>query len=203
LKKYRPMLLLGVILAVFQQWCGINVVFNYAEEVFSAAGYEVTDILFNIVITGVVNLIFTLVAIRTVDRWGRRRLMLIGSAGLAILYLLLGLSYLAGIQGISILVIVVISIAVYAMTLAPVTWVVLSEIFPNRVRGTAMAVATTMLWIASSILVLTFPYLNHALKAQGTFWVYAGICLAGFLYIWKTLPETRGKTLEEIEKKFR
>ena len=86
-KGVRPIVLIGIVLAVFQQWCGINVVFNYAEEVFSAAGYEVSDILFNIVITGVVNLIFTFVAIRTVDRWGRRRLMLIGSLGLALLFL--------------------------------------------------------------------------------------------------------------------
>lgn len=203
LKRYRPVVILGIILAVFQQWCGINVVFNYAEEVFSAAGYQVTDILFNIVITGAVNLLFTFMAIRTVDRWGRRRLMMIGSAGLALLYILLGFSYFLGIKGISILVIVVLSIAVYAMTLAPITWVVLSEIFPNRIRGTAMAVATTMLWVASSVLVLTFPLLNRALQAQGTFWVYAGICVAGFFYIRRMLPETRGRTLEEIEKDFR
>ncbi len=195
----RPIVLMGVVLAVFQQWCGINVVFNYAEEVFSAAGYEVSDILFNIVITGVVNLIFTFVAIRTVDRWGRRRLMLLGSAGLALLYLVLGISYFAQLQGMIILVIVLLCIAVYGMTLAPVTWVVLSEIFPNRVRGVAMAVATTMLWVASSILVLTFPYLNRGLDAHGTFWLYAGICLFGFLFILKYLPETKGRTLEQIE----
>lgn len=199
-KRIRPIVLMGVVLAVFQQWCGINVVFNYAEEVFSAAGYEVSDILFNIVITGVVNLAFTLVAIRTVDRWGRRRLMLTGSLGLALLYGVLGFSYLLNLQGIFILVIVLLCIAVYGMTLAPVTWVVLSEIFPNRVRGVAMAVATTMLWVASSILVLTFPYLNRGLNAHGTFWLYAGICLGGFLFIRSSLPETKGRTLEEIEK---
>jgi sugar porter (SP) family MFS transporter len=198
-KKYRPVLMLGILLAMFQQWCGINVVFNYAEEVFTSAGYQITDILFNIVITGVVNLIFTYLAIRTVDRWGRRRLMLIGSAGLAILYTILGFSYLAGAQGLSILIIVVVSIALYAMTLAPVTWVVLSEIFPNKIRGMAMAAATTMLWVASAILVVSFPYLNAGLNAYGTFWVYAGICLAGFLYIYSKLPETKGKSLEEIE----
>jgi len=199
-KEIRPIVLMGIILAVFQQWCGINVVFNYAEEVFSAAGYEVSDILFNIVITGVVNLVFTLVAIRTVDRWGRRRLMLMGSLGLALLYGVLGFSYLMELEGKIILFIVLLCIAVYGMTLAPVTWVVLSEIFPNRVRGVAMAVATTMLWVASSILVLTFPYLNRGLQAHGTFWLYAGICLGGFLFIRAYLPETKGRTLEQIEK---
>ena len=201
-RDLRPVMVIGIVLAVFQQWCGINVVFNYAEEVFSAAGYQVTDILFNIVITGVVNLVFTFIAIRTVDRWGRRRLMLIGSLGLFLLYLVLGITYFLNIQGIPILVIVLLCIAVYAMTLAPVTWVVLSEIFPNRVRGLAMAMATTMLWVASSILVITFPYFNRGLHTHGTFWLYSGICLAGFLFIMKFLPETKGKTLEEIEKGF-
>jgi MFS family permease len=199
-KRIRPIVIIGIVLAIFQQWCGINVVFNYAEEVFSAAGYEVSDILFNIVITGVVNLIFTFVAIRTVDRWGRRRLMLIGSAGLGILYVVLGISYYMNMQGMTILVIILLCIAVYGMTLAPVTWVVLSEIFPNRVRGVAMAVATTMLWVASSILVLSFPYLNRGLNAHGTFWLYAFICLGGFLFIRRYLPETKGKSLEQIEK---
>jgi len=199
-RDLRPVLLIGVVLAAFQQWCGINVVFNYAEEVFSAAGYEVSDILLNIVITGIVNLVFTFVAIRTVDRWGRRRLMLIGSMGLGLLYLVLGSAYYFQIHGMTILIIVVLCIAVYAMTLAPITWVVLSEIFPNRVRGVAMAIATTTLWIASSILVYTFPYFNKGLNAHGTFWLYAGICLAGFLFIFKRLPETKGKSLEEIEK---
>ena len=199
-KGIRPIVVIGIVLAVFQQWCGINVVFNYAEEVFSAAGYEVSGILFNIVITGVVNLVFCLLAIRTVDRWGRRRLMLFGSAGLALLYVVLGFSYFMNMQGLTILVIVLLCIAVYSMTLAPVTWVVLSEIFPNRVRGVAMALATTMLWVASSILVLTFPYLNKGLQAHGTFWLYAGICLGGFFFIRKYLPETKGKSLEQIEK---
>jgi sugar porter (SP) family MFS transporter len=197
--RVRPILQIGIVLAVFQQWCGINVVFNYAEEVFSAAGYGVTDILFNIVITGVTNLVFTFVAIRTVDRLGRKKLMLIGAGGLSLVYLALGGSYYLHAGGLPIVSIVVLGIAVYGMSLAPVTWVVLSEIFPNRVRGAAMAVATTSLWIASSILVLTFPYLNRSLNTHGTFWLYSAICVGGFLFILFRLPETRGKTLEEIE----
>jgi len=124
---------------------------------------------------------------------------LIGSAGLAITYLILGAGYYFGFKGMPILVMVVIAIAIYAMSLAPVTWVVLSEIFPNSIRGSAMAVATSSLWIASAVLVITFPYLHRLLKASGTFWVYSAICIAGFLLIFFRLPETKGKSLEKIE----
>lgn len=194
----RP-LVLGIVLAVLQQWCGINVIFNYAEEVFSAAGYSVSDILFNIVVTGTVNLIFTFVAIGFVDRYGRRVLMLTGSAGLAIIYACLGGFYYVHSRGVHMLVFVVAAIGCYAMSLAPVTWVVISEIFPNRVRGTAMSIAVTALWIASFILTYTFPLFNHSLGAAKTFWIYAAICVAGFLFIKARLPETKGKTLEQIE----
>jgi sugar porter (SP) family MFS transporter len=198
--KFRNVLLIGLVLAVFQQWCGINTVFNYAEEIFTAAGYGVSDTLFNIVITGSVNLIFTLVAMFTVDKWGRKKLMVLGSVGLTITYLLLGSAFYFHIKGIAVLSLVVIGIGVYAMSLAPIVWVILSEIFPNRVRGAAMALATFGFWIACFILTYTFPLLNKGLGAAGTFWVYAGICLLGFLFILKKLPETKGKSLEEIEK---
>ena len=198
-KKVRPMLILGIVLAVFQQWCGINVIFNYAEEIFTSAGYSVGDMLFNIVITGTVNLVFTLLAMQMVDSWGRRKLMLLGSIGLAVIYFLLGGSYFFEVKGLAILVLVMLAIATYAMTLAPVTWVVLSEIFPNKIRGAAMAVATTALWIACFVLTYTFPILNKLLNASGTFWLYGFICLSGFLFILKKLPETKGKSLEEIE----
>lgn len=196
----KKILLIGIVLAAFQQWCGINVVFNYAEEVFAAAGYGVSDILFNIVITGSVNLIFTFVAIYTVDKLGRRALMLIGAGGLAGIYALMGAAYFFQITGWPLLLLVVMGIACYAMSLAPVTWVVLSEIFPNRIRGAAMAVATVSLWLASFLLTYTFPLLNSAFGASGTFWMYGIICVGGLVFIAKKLPETKGKTLEEIEK---
>lgn len=199
-KKVRPVLVLGIVLAVFQQWCGINVIFNYAEEIFTSAGYSVGDMLFNIVITGTVNLIFTLLAMRMVDSWGRRKLMLLGSIGLALIYFMLGTSYFFELKGLAILVLVMLAIATYAMTLAPITWVVLSEIFPNKIRGAAMALATTALWSACFVLTYTFPILNKLLDASGTFWLYGFICLSGFLFILKKLPETKGKSLEEIEK---
>ncbi len=199
-KKNRFILLIGIVLAVFQQWCGINVVFNYADEIFSAAGYSINDALFNIVITGVVNLVFTFVAIRTIDQWGRRNLLLLGSLGLSITYALLSFCYLTEVKGVFALSLVLVGIAIYAMSLAPVVWVVLSEIFPNRIRGVAMAIATTALWIASFVLTYTFPILNTALGTWGTFLLYSAICLSGFIFILRTLPETRDKSLEQIEK---
>jgi SP family sugar porter-like MFS transporter len=197
--RLRKIVGLGVLLAVLQQWCGINVIFNYAEEIFTSAGFGLGDMLFNIVLTGSVNLVFTFVAIRVVDHWGRRKLMLLGFGGLAVIYVVLGTSYFFDQSGWAILFLVVLAIACYAMTLAPVTWVVLSEIFPNRVRGTAMSVATFALWTACFVLTYTFPLLNSTLNASGTFWLYSAICLIGFFYLFKRLPETKGKSLEEIE----
>lgn len=201
-KPVSGILLTGIIIAVFQQWCGINVIFNYAQEIFESAGYSVSDILFNIVVTGSVNLVFTFVGMFTVDRLGRKTLMLMGAGGLAIIYAVLGSMYFFNISGFPMLIMVVIAIACYAMSLAPVTWVVLSEIFPNRVRGMAMSVATFALWAACFILTYTFPLLNQLLKASGTFWLYGLICIAGFSFIFARLPETKGKTLEEIEHEF-
>jgi len=198
--KLLKMVWLGVFLAVFQQWCGLNVIFNYAQEIFTAAGYGVGDIMFNIVITGLVNLVFTIVAMYTVDRYGRKALMLLGSAGLAGIYAIIGTGYFFEAKGVYMLILVLAAIASYAMSLAPVTWVLISEIFPNRIRGAAVAVAVFSLWVASTILVLTFPYLNRSLGAHGTFWVYGGICLVGFLVVLRKLPETKGKSLEQIER---
>ncbi|MGC1391985.1 MAG: sugar porter family MFS transporter [Bacteroidales bacterium] len=196
------LIVLGIVLAVFQQWCGINVIFNYAQEIFENAGYSVSDILFNIVITGCVNLIFTFIGMFTVDKLGRKALMLLGAGGLAGIYAVVGTMYFFHIQGLPLLIMVVVAIACYAMSLAPVTWVVLSEIFPNRMRGTAMSIATFSLWAACFILTYTFPLLNQLLKASGTFWLYGCICLLGFLFILRRLPETKGKSLEEIEHEF-
>lgn len=195
-------LVVGVVLAVYQQWCGINVIFNYAQEIFTAAGYGVSDVLFNIVITGTVNLVFTLVALRLVDRLGRRPLMLAGSAGLAVIFGLIGASYAARSQGLHILLLVLVALALYALTLAPITWVLLSEIFPNRIRGAAMSVSTFSLWTACFVLTYTFPLLNQGLGSAGTFGIYAGISVLGFLFIRSRVRETKGKTLERIEREF-
>jgi sugar porter (SP) family MFS transporter len=198
--RMRRVLLLGIVLAVFQQWCGINVIFNYAEEIFKAAGYDISDVLKNIAWTGSVNLAFTFVALGVVDKGGRRPLMLLGAAGLAIIYTAMGLCYYNGVKGLPMLLLVLAAIGCYGMSLAPVTWVVISEIFPNRIRGAAMSVAVTSLWIACFILTYTFPILNTSLGSAGTFWLYAAICVAGFLFILRRLPETKGKSLEDIER---
>ena len=197
--KMPKILMIGIVIAVFQQWCGINVIFNYAQEVFTAAGYGVSDILFNIVITGVTNVVFTFVGMYTVDKLGRRALLIFGSIGLTIIYVIMGSCYYFQISGIAVLILIIAAIACYAMTLAPIAWVIISEIFPNRIRGMAMAVATFSLWSACFVLTYTFPLLNNTLGAYGTFWLYGVICFLGFLFVKKYLPETKGKTLEEIE----
>ena len=195
--------MLGVVLDVLQQWCGINVIFNYAQEIFAAAGYEVSGMLFNIAITGTVNVVFTLIALATIDRYGRRILLLAGTSGLVVIYTLLGAFYRLHLSGKPMLLLVLAAIACYAMSLAPATWVVIAEIFPNRIRGSAMSIAITALWIACFLLTYTFPLLNAALGPAGTFWIYAAICLAGLLFLYFCLPETKGRTLEEIETRLR
>jgi sugar porter (SP) family MFS transporter len=198
--QLAPVIMLGIILAVFQQWCGINVIFNYAEEVFKAAGYGISGTLFNIVLTGSVSLVFTIISMFLVDRWGRKGLMLTGAGGLAIVYVIIATGYYLQIKGFFMLFFVVAAISIYCLTLAPITWVLLSEIFPNKVRGQAMSVATFALWLACAILTITFPFLNKAFGSSGTFGLYAGICVIGFFYILKKLPETKGKSLEQIER---
>ncbi|WP_439649376.1 sugar porter family MFS transporter [Jilunia laotingensis] len=196
----RKVLIIGIVMAVLQQWCGINVIFNYAQEIFMEAGYGVSDVLMNIVVTGITNVVFTILAMFVVDRWGRKVLTLIGSFGLTVIYAFMGAAYYFHITGIVLLVIVVLAIACYAMTLATTMWVIISEIFPNRVRGVAMSVCTFALWAACFILTYTFPVLNSSLGAAGTFWLYGVICLAGGIFVVTCLPETKGKSLEEIEK---
>ena len=198
-RPYRRVLLIGIVVAMFQQWCGTNVIFNYAQEIFQSAGYDVDNTFINIVVTGIANLVFTFVAIYTVDRPGRRALMLIGAGGLAGIYAILGLCYHLEVSGTLMVVLVVLAIACYAMSLGPVTWVLLSEIFPNRVRAVAVATGTFALWVASCTLTYTFPFLNTFLGTSGTFWIYAVICTLGFVFFLLRLPETKGKSLEELE----
>ncbi len=193
-------LAMGVVLAVLQQWSGINVILNYAEEIYRGAGYGVSDILFNIVLTGAINLAFTFVALGLVDRFGRRVLMLIGCAGVGVSHGLLGLAYHYSLKGLPVLILTLCTLGCFAMSLGPVTWVLISEIFPNRVRGLAVSVSVSALWIACFVLTFTFPVLNSALGSAGTFWVYAGICFGGFLFVLLRVPETKGKTLEQIER---
>ncbi len=204
-KRVLVVLGLGIFLAVFQQWCGINVIFNYASEIFTQAGFNMNDALTNIVATGVVNLFFVFVALFTVDRLGRKPLMLFGAAGLAVIYVAIGYCYHlkgagATVSPMLFLALVLAAIGTYSMSLAPVVWVLISEIFPNRIRGTAMSVAVGFLWVACFILTYTFPILKTLLGVSVTFWIYAAICAVGFVVILFRLPETKGKSLEQIER---
>jgi len=199
-RKYGKVLLLGLVIAVFQQWCGTNVIFNYAQEIFVGAGFDVDGMFINIVITGIANVVFTFVALYTIEKWGRRTLILIGAGGLGLIYLTLGTCYYMGMTGMMMVVLVVAAISVYAMTLGPVTWTLLAEIFPHRVRGIAMATCTFALWVGCCTLTFSFPSMNAALGSSGTFWIYCGICFCAFVFLWKHCPETKGKRLEELEK---
>ena len=198
--KYGKVLLLGLVIAVFQQWCGTNVIFNYAQEIFMGAGYDVDGLFIDIVITGIANVVFTFVALYTIEKWGRRTLILIGAGGLGLIYLTLGTCYFFEVKGVMMVVLVVAAISTYAMTLGPVTWTLLAEIFPHRVRGVAMATCTFALWVGCCTLTFSFPSMNAALGSSGTFWIYSGICICAFVFLFRNCPETKGKSLEALEK---
>ncbi len=198
--KLMKILFVGVALAVLQQWSGINVIFNYAEEIYRNAGYGINDIMFNIVITGAVSMLFTILAIGMVDSFGRRGLMLLGCAGIGLSHILIGAAYVMQMKGVMVLIFTLCAIGSYGISLAPITWVLISEIFPNRIRGVAISVAVSALWIACFALTFLFPILNKRIGPANTFWLFAAVCILGFLFIWKYVPETKGKTLEQIER---
>lgn len=194
--------MVGITLAIFQQFCGINVVFNYTSTIFASVGASLNKQLFETVAIGVVNLVFTILAMLLVDKLGRRPLMLIGSIGLSVIYILL--AFLLQSHAVVWLtsVFVLLAISIYAISLAPVTWVLISEIFPNHIRGVASSVAIVSLWGAYFILVFTFPILASKLGTYGPFYLYAAICFFGFLFILKRVNETKGQTLEQLENNF-
>lgn len=201
-KSVRPVVLIGICLAVFQQLCGINIIFNYTSTIFKSLGANVNEQLFETVIIGIVNVLFTLIAMWQVDKLGRRPLMLTGSIGLSIAYLCLACLLNVKAPIIIVSVFVLLAIGFYATSLAPVTWVLISEIFPNRIRGKASSVAIVSLWLAYFILVFTFPVLAEYLGTDGPFYLYAIICFMGFLFIKTKVRETKGQTLEELEETF-
>ncbi|WP_442795735.1 sugar porter family MFS transporter [Pelobium manganitolerans] len=201
-KAVRPAVVVGITLAVFQQLCGINVVFNYTSTIFESVGASLNQQLLETVSIGAVNLLFTLLAMWQVDKLGRRPLMLIGALGLAINYVIL--AYLLQNQAAAglVSVFVLLAIGLYSTSLAPVTWVLISEIFPNRIRGAASSIAIVSLWGAYFILVFTFPILAKKIGTYGPFYMYALICFLGFLFVLRKVRETKGQTLEQLEDNF-
>jgi SP family sugar porter-like MFS transporter len=201
-KKYSFLLFLGIFLAVFQQWSGINVIFFYAPDIFARANLSVDAALFQTTLVGITNVAFTILAMRFIDKLGRKLLMLIGAAGMALCYVAIGFLFSAGrTESWLLLTFIIITPAFFAFGLGPTVWVVLSEIFPNKIRGAAMSAATFALWIACYLLTLTFPIFVETINVSNTFWLYSAICISGFIGIYKYLPETKGVSLEELERK--
>jgi MFS transporter, SP family, xylose:H+ symportor len=193
-------------LAVLQQITGVNVLMYYAPEIFKGLGYETSAALLATVWLGVVDLLFTIIAIWTVDGLGRKPLMIIGSAGMGVCLAAMGLAYCGGQKGAWMLAFILSYKACFAMSVGPVTWVILSEIFPTGIRGRAMALATVCLWVANYVVIQTFPMIRDArwiaepYNRAAPFWVYAAFCALSVLFLWRLVPETKGKTLEEIER---
>src|SRR5664280_124457 len=196
---------IGILLSVFQQFVGINVVLYYAGNIFRNMGASTNSSLLQTILVGSVNLIFTVVAIVTVDKFGRKPLMIIGALGMAVSMISLGLAFYTHNEGMLALIFMLSYTAFFAMSWGPVTWVLLSEIFPNSVRG-AMSIAVSAQWIANWLVSLTFPVMNDnhwltSLFNHGfSYWIYGVMGILAALFVWKLVPETKGKTLEEIEK---
>jgi MFS transporter, SP family, xylose:H+ symportor len=197
-------ILIGILLSVFQQGVGINVVLYYAGNIFRNMGASTDSSLLQTIIVGVVNLAFTVVAILTVDKFGRKPLMIIGSIGMAISMIALGFTFYSGHVGLLALVFMLTYTAAFAMSWGPVCWVLLAEIFPNSIRG-ALSIAVAAQWIANWIVSLTFPMLNDNVWLTEKFhngfayWIYGIISVLSAVFILKMVPETKGKTLEEME----
>lgn len=198
-KAALPVVTIGIVLAVFQQWCGINVVFNYTAKIFESIGASRSEQLLQAVYIGIANLVFTLIAMMMVDKLGRKPLMLFGAGGLAILYLAI-FFIIRETSGSLLSPFILAAIGTYALSLAPVTWVLISEIFPNRIRGRATSVAVIALWLAYSVLVWSFPVISERSGEHVPFLGYSVICVLGFFFIRYKLTETKGKSLEELER---
>lgn len=201
--KIKPLLFIGIILAVFQQITGINTIMYYAPKIFANVGQSNDSALLQTILIGGTNLVFTLVAMVLIDRFGRKLLIIIGSTGMMLM--LAGLSALFftnHTSGVLVLVFILGYIAFFAASLGPALWVVAAELFPNRLRSKGMSIAIVSLWIACTIVTIAFPIMLEKLSGGITFLIFALICLANLLYVLKYVPETKGKTLEELEKEF-
>jgi SP family xylose:H+ symportor-like MFS transporter len=203
----KIVLIIGIVLAVLQQVTGINVFLYFGSEIFEKIGGENIDAaLLQQVIVGAVNLLFTIIAIWTVDKLGRKPLMIIGSAGMGVSLFAMGFAGCYQATGLWLLFFVLGYIACFALSVGPVTWVILSEIFPTKIRGRAMGIATMCLWIANTVVSQTFPmmdeneFLAEKFHHGFPFFLYGSMCIVLILFMFKYVPETKGKSLEEIEK---
>jgi SP family arabinose:H+ symporter-like MFS transporter len=196
---YGRALLVGALLAVFSQFSGINAIMYYGPEVFKTAGAGQDAAFVQTVTVGAINLLFTFVAIGFVDRWGRRALLLVGTAVQTLAHGWVGWCFATGRSGGLLLGGIVIFVAAFAMAMGPVSWIVNSEIFPTKLRGRAMAISIFLLWLACYLVSQTFPMLLEAIGPAKTFWVYGVCSLLSFLFVLAMIPETKGKTLEEIQ----
>lgn len=203
LRKNVPKLLaIGIFLAFLQQWSGINVVIYYAADIFQAAGFTLKQMMLNIVVIGGVMVLSIFVTFALVDKYGRKSILLVCLAAMTLLYAGLGYSFYADMGGTSVVVLVLLNVMFYSISLAPLLWVVLSEIFPTRIRGAAISIGALAHWVGNFTLTYFFPVIKENLGWANNFWLYGGICAVGFVVIWWVLPETKGKTLEQLEKEF-
>ena len=194
-------LLIGGTLAIFSQITGINAIMYYAPEIFKSTGDGSDSALLQTVLVGVVNLLFTFVAIKYVDQAGRKKLLLAGSAGMAICLAVVGLVfYLSMAKGYLVLVFILAYIACFALSLGPLTFVVIGEIFSNRVRGQAMSISIFLLWVSVFLVSQFFPILLKSIGSAFTFWFFMGMAILAFVFVKRAVPETKGKTLEEIDR---
>jgi SP family arabinose:H+ symporter-like MFS transporter len=199
----RLPLLIGILLAVFQQFSGINAIIYYGPGIFETAGIGGDNALIFQVIIGVINLLFTLVAIRWSDRWGRKFLLKTGLAGIVFSLAFCGALFYSGhTQGILLLVLLMLYIACFAFSLGPVTWIIINEIFPTQVRVKAVSICTLALWIAVWLVGQFFPWMLEKAGAGVTFWIFGGFSLLNYFFCWKVVKETKGKSLEEMESVF-
>lgn len=200
--RFRRPLLIAVLLMAFSQFSGINAIMYYSTKIFTTAGVGVQNAFMSSVVVGLVNLAFTGVAIAFVDRAGRRALLLIGLTVQTAALGAVGWMFQTEAGGLPLLVAVLAYIGAFAMALGPIPWIVCSEIFPTRIRGRAMSVATFTIWTACYAVTQTFPMLNDnpAVGPAKTFWVYGALSLLALFFVAVLVPETRGRTLEEIER---
>lgn len=197
--ELKKALITGILLAVFSQFTGINAIMYYAPEIFKSTGTGRDSAFIQTIMVGVINVAFTLIAIKYVDSWGRKKLLLSGISGMTVCLFIVGLAFYTQQQGYLVLIAILGYIAFFAMSLGPLTFVVIAEIFPTKSRATAMSIATFFLWLAVFLVSQTFPILIGSIGSAYTFWLYTLISILAFLFIRKSIPETKGKTLEEIE----